>query len=159
MKIAIVLVLFTFCTVSVLFIPAEAVLTLQRGFHGGEFYIEVDQNYNWFEASHECARKNLTLLEILDNDKNQEVLSALQFYIGNSNNFWLGANDEYSEANPRPFYWSSGKLVTFTYWSSGQPDNLDKAEHCLHLWSATTDFQWNDERCTLKMGFICEKPE
>ncbi|XP_061400978.1 lectin subunit alpha-like [Musca vetustissima] len=140
--------------------PANADLTLQRGIQGGEFYIEINQKYNWFQASHECARKGLRLVEIPDAVKNAELISALRTYIGNAKDFWIGANDEYNTANDlqRPFYWSSsGERVTFSNWAINQPDNLENNEHCVQLWSIAVNFEWNDIACTNEMGFICEK--
>ncbi|XP_061398659.1 lectin subunit alpha-like [Musca vetustissima] len=155
-----VVTVLTFCVVAVFLQTAQAVPTLQRGFQGGEFYLEVDQKYNWFEASHECARKGLRLVEVRDATKNKELLTALESYIGNPKDFWIGANDEYNTAKDlnRPFYWSSGQRVTFTNWAKGEPNNAGSNEHCVHVWSLRDGFQWNDKACTTKYGFICEKP-
>ncbi|XP_073828655.1 lectin subunit alpha-like [Musca autumnalis] len=147
------------CIVATLLSPVRAVPTLERAFDADAFYIEVDQSYNWFEASHECARQGKKLVEVKDGIKNGALLIALNDYIGNPKNFWLGANDEYNtKKDPnRPFYWSStGDRVTFTYWAIGQPDNLGGNEHCVHVWANVDGFKWNDLDCTTKLGFICE---
>ncbi|XP_058977483.1 lectin subunit alpha-like [Musca domestica] len=148
-----------FCMAAVALESVRAVPTLQRGFDGGVFYIEIDQNYNWFEAAHECARKGLQLLEIPDGNKNAVVVDALKSYVGNPRDFWLGANDEYNRVKDpnRPFYWSSkGGRVNYSNFAKGEPNNMNSNEHCLHLLANAAGFQWNDKDCAAKHGFICE---
>ncbi|XP_061398662.1 C-type lectin domain family 4 member F-like [Musca vetustissima] len=119
-----------------------------------------ERKYNWFEASHECARQGLRLVEVRDAAKNKELLTTLESYIGNPKNFWIGANDEYNTDKDlnRPFYWSSGQCVIFSNWAKGEPNNSGSNEHCVHLWTLQRGSQWNDRACTTKYGFICEKP-
>ncbi|XP_073828657.1 lectin subunit alpha-like [Musca autumnalis] len=148
-----------FCILTVVLQSVQAVPKLERAFTGGAFYIEIDQKYNWFEASHECARNGRKLVEVPHAKKNEELLNALKSYVGNPKNFWMGANDEYNRAKDlnRAFYWSSnGGRVTFTNWLKGEPNNVAGNEHCLQIFSDVDGFKWNDKDCTVKMGFICE---
>lgn len=79
--------------------------------------------------------------------------------IGHSHNLWLGGNDEFSSSRDykRPFIWSAtGKRFTFTFWSDSNPDNYKTREHCVHIWASKPLYQWNDNDCNDKIGFICE---
>lgn len=78
-------------------------------------------------------------------------------------NLWIGATDKDSKVKgKRPFYWlSSGKDVSYSYWSPGQPDNYNynhDPEHCVGTWDKT-NFMWNDFSCDTKIGFLCEESE
>uniref|UniRef100_A0A1I8Q2N9 C-type lectin domain-containing protein n=1 Tax=Stomoxys calcitrans TaxID=35570 RepID=A0A1I8Q2N9_STOCA len=119
----------------------------------------TDKPYNWFEASHLCASQNLHLVEIDSEKKNTDLIHVLKIYPGSSRNLWLGANDEFNQAKDkkRAFYWSSGKKMVFNFWSIENPNNAASNEHCAHIWHSKANFEWNDNVCTNKMGYICEK--
>ena len=77
--------------------------------------------------------------------------------IGESRNLWLGGTDAYSLDKERPFFWSStGENFTFNYWVYGEPNNERSKEHCVHIWETNPLYRWNDNKCSVKMGFICE---
>uniref|UniRef100_A0A1I8MSN1 Uncharacterized protein n=1 Tax=Musca domestica TaxID=7370 RepID=A0A1I8MSN1_MUSDO len=120
----------------------------------------VPQWHNSTDARHECARRNLQLVEIETKEKNEALLAVLKPIFGNSHNLWLGAMDEYNRDKnfKRPFYWSSsGKPMTFSYWSDNNPDNYKQDEHCVHTWASKSNYLWNDNRCDhSRFGFICE---
>ncbi|XP_013101617.2 lectin subunit alpha [Stomoxys calcitrans] len=138
-----------------------AVPQWQNSTDGRQYLIEGDQNYNWFKAFHECARRKLQLVEIDSKEKNQALIEVLKPLFGDSHNLWIGANDEYNRDKDfkRPFYWSSsGQPMTFSHWSSNNPDNDQQDEHCVHMWKSKPDYQWNDHHCdTPRFGFVCEE--
>ncbi|XP_061389169.1 lectin subunit alpha-like [Musca vetustissima] len=150
-----------------LFAIVTLLLTVVRGnpqWHnstdGRQYLIEGDEKYNWFQAFHECARRNLQLVEIDSQKKNDALIAVLKPLFGNSHNLWLGAMDEFTRDKnyKRPFYWSSsGKPMTFTYWSDHNPDNDLHKEHCVHTWSKKSNYLWNDNNCdSARFGYICE---
>ncbi|XP_061400479.1 lectin subunit alpha-like [Musca vetustissima] len=138
----------------------RAVPQWYNGTDGKRYLIEGEQKYNWFQAFHECARRNLQLVEIDSDHKNNQIISVLKPIFGNSHNLWIGAIDEYNgEKNyNRPFYWhSSGKRMTFSYWSDSNPDNDAHSEHCVHMWESKPNYRWNDHKCDWpRLGYICE---
>ncbi|XP_073822125.1 lectin subunit alpha-like [Musca autumnalis] len=144
-----------FCVLTLLWTPVDAVSPLQREITGGSYYIEYDWRYNWFEASHACARMGMKLVEIQDYNKQADVERSLRASIGDRGIFWIGANDEYkSSSRNRPFYWSSsGARVIFTHWMRDEPNNYHGGQHCISM----ENFEWNDKGCTESFGFICEK--
>ncbi|XP_073828651.1 lectin subunit alpha-like [Musca autumnalis] len=148
-----VIVLF-FCGLAVLSKSAHADPKFQRGIYGGGYYIESTSKINWFQASHECARKGRKLVEVQNNSKHLDVTNALRSYIGSRGIFWIGANDEYkSSSKNRPFYWSSsGDRVIYTHWMWDEPNNHKGKQHCITIDS----LEWNDKDCTENYGFICE---
>ncbi|XP_013110110.1 lectin subunit alpha-like [Stomoxys calcitrans] len=154
----------TFSLCIVLFVTIWNCVTAEPQLHtaadGTKFYIEIEGEYNWFQALHECARRGYQLVEVHSGKKNKVLLNALDSFFGKPYNLWLGANDEFNSDRDfnRPFYWaSSGKRMTFSNWSSNNPDNFRSEEHCVHTWAAREPFAWNDASCTSKMGYICEE--
>uniref|UniRef100_A0A1I8N8P0 C-type lectin domain-containing protein n=1 Tax=Musca domestica TaxID=7370 RepID=A0A1I8N8P0_MUSDO len=138
----------------------NAVPQWYNGTDGRRYLVEGEQKYNWFQAFHECARRNLQLVEIESRQKNEILIAILKPLFGNSHNLWIGAIDEYNRQKNynRPFYWhSSGKRMTFSYWSDSNPDNDRNDEHCVHMWASKPNYKWNDHHCDWpRLGFICE---
>ncbi len=65
---------------------------------------------------------------------------------------WLGASDIEKEGT---FVWETSKTVmAFSKWSSGQPDNWQGNENCVHFWQNVNE--WNDESCNDAMAAMCE---
>uniref|UniRef100_A0A1L8EBC0 Putative lectin subunit alpha-like protein n=2 Tax=Haematobia irritans TaxID=7368 RepID=A0A1L8EBC0_HAEIR len=127
---------------------------------GKKYLIEADQKYNWLAASQACSRRNLQLVEIKSEKKNEDLVHLLKSVFGRSTDLWLGANDEYNtnKDKHRPFYWSaSGNRMDYNNWAQGGPNNANSNEHCAHICSKTANFEWNDLPCTKQIGYICEE--
>ncbi|XP_065361462.1 lectin subunit alpha-like [Calliphora vicina] len=144
------------CTVCILFIInlafAVPVEKWQESEDGSKFYIEADTKYNWFEALSECARKNMSLIAIDTSAKHQQIDNLLKRFYNSSPSFWIGGHD--NALHLRYEWISTGQPLSFTNWGPGQPADKLKDEHCLLIWS---DFQWHDNSCNNKHGFICEE--
>lgn len=71
---------------------------------------------------------------------------------------WTSGTDQGQEGN---FLWmSTGKPFIYTRWSAGQPDNMDRSEHCVHVWPVPNNgfgsIYWNDWHCWKELYYICE---
>ncbi|KAK3084198.1 hypothetical protein FSP39_009894, partial [Pinctada imbricata] len=67
---------------------------------------------------------------------------------------WIGATDEQSEGQ---WVWiKSQRIMTFTNWKFGEPNNLNNNENCLFL-DGNSDYRWNDAPCDVRLNFICEQ--
>ena len=66
----------------------------------------------------------------------------------------IGYNDGQTEGN---FVWTYG-ASSYTNWHSGEPNNLGD-EDCVgfYEWYGVPDYTWNDLKCSLSIGYICEK--
>ena len=51
------------------------------------------------------------------------------------------------------FVTSEGKLLTYTNWDTGEPNNLGSIENCVEM--RDKGF-WNDIPCSKKLPLICE---
>ncbi|XP_042191612.1 lectin-like [Callorhinchus milii] len=65
---------------------------------------------------------------------------------------WIGFSDCHQEGT---FMWTDGSLSDYTQWISGEFNNENEKENCVHI-----DFQgslgsWNDASCSTQLPFIC----
>uniref|UniRef100_A0A1I8NQT2 C-type lectin domain-containing protein n=1 Tax=Stomoxys calcitrans TaxID=35570 RepID=A0A1I8NQT2_STOCA len=123
---------------------------------GRSYLIEAEKKFDFSTATNECYRRGLQLAEIKNADKNAALDILLRSLFAKTPDLWIGARDDGSSRKDRPFYWQKSKQrMVFGNWASGQPDNSQGVEHCVHYYSAT-NFKWNDIKCDSKLGFICE---
>ncbi|KAM7355854.1 lectin subunit alpha-like [Cochliomyia hominivorax] len=159
MKSLLSIIWFILISLALLMERVSSVPQFHKASDGREYLIETEYKYNWYQAYHECARRDLQLVIIDSAAKNIAIINLLKKVIGRSHNLWLGGNDEFSSSRDfkRPFIWSAtGKPFTFTFWSSDNPDNYLTREHCVHIWASKPLYEWNDNDCNNKIGFICE---
>ena len=80
-------------------------------------------------------------------------------YFSNNGRYWIGLSDSFKEKDWR---WTDKTGLTgYKNWSSGQPNNFDNQD-CVAMLKGTYysiyfNAEWNDEDCSLKLGYICEK--
>ncbi|XP_038055115.1 alpha-N-acetylgalactosamine-specific lectin-like [Patiria miniata] len=65
---------------------------------------------------------------------------------------WIGFTDQAVEGK---FIWTDGSQVSYTRWSSGQPDDWRRLEDCTHMWHDRHG-QWNDNECGFKYSYMCK---
>lgn len=64
---------------------------------------------------------------------------------------WIGG----TRSNRSEFIWStSGKKITSTQWSPGEPNDARGKEDCIEMKAATG--KWNDKSCDNDAFFMCE---
>ncbi|XP_055622027.1 C-type lectin 37Da-like [Toxorhynchites rutilus septentrionalis] len=116
---------------------------------------------NWFKAFEFCRSIGMQLATIRSRDENDAIARYIQDtdkYNDVSSTFWIGGSDLAEEGT---FSWMpTGRLVTFSNWSPGEPNNAFGSEHCTQLVYIPRFEQrwtWNDNNCTdLYIYFVCE---
>lgn len=98
----------------------------------------------------------MDLLTITSYDEEQAIENYIKDTSYETKEFWISANDLATEGS---FYWlATGKMLEYTNWSPGEPNNdrnIDpNGEHCVYR--SGYNKRWNDDRCILKLYFICE---
>ncbi|CAG2215604.1 COLEC12 [Mytilus edulis] len=117
-------------------------------FMESRYNFQLNIRKTWNEAKTDCQRKGGFLVKIEDVAENWFFKSLVS-----GGSVWIGAHDSTRESR---FIWVSDNTpVTFTDWSTNQPDNWRNGEDCVHFHSSTN--KWNDAGCLHKMGYICEK--
>ncbi|MBK8267226.1 MAG: hypothetical protein IPK83_02520 [Planctomycetes bacterium] len=103
-------------------------------------YYLIDTGFTWTQAE-DFAVNNLGghLVTISDADENEWVRFNVLLFDSTDRRGFIGFNDEIVEGN---FVWSSGELVTFTNWSSGEPNNFGGTEDYAEMLGSNG--LWND---------------
>lgn len=80
------------------------------------------------------------------------TISILVFFQG----FWIGLTDKYAEGN---FYWVDETSLnsSIAFWGRNEPSNAFGGEDCVEMYTWWNNGLWNDNKCTTKRYFICEK--
>ncbi|XP_016141947.1 galactose-specific lectin nattectin-like [Sinocyclocheilus grahami] len=103
---------------------------------------------NWITAERNCQSFDANLASVHNKIEQDLLLSLLP---SSSTRCWIGAHDGEQEGQ---WVWSDGTPYDFTYWGSGEPNNLG-TENCGELnWSSN---RWNDSPCSTSLGYICAK--
>lgn len=99
----------------------------------------------WDNAKQTCQGWKGDLVMIKSSQKSNWLRHKLT-----ANKFWIGLSDA---ARENQWKWSDRTELSFNMWSPGEPNNSGN-EDCAHV---RPDGNWNDERCSDKIAFICER--
>ena len=127
------------------------------------------EDLNWFEAKSQCEAMDSQLVDFESEEEHQAVLEEvlkMEGIAGKTVGLWIGLED--LGLAWRTWVWTSGKPVTYTAWSSGEPNNAGVdggAEKCAWMYTYqpsnhATPGQWNDGRCHSggeDSGAICKR--
>ena len=97
-------------------------------------------------------------MKIESEDENHFIKT--EYLSGGRGRYWIGLSDLGNESDWR---WTDGTGITgYEKWRSGQPNNLEGNQHCGAIlkgnyYGANYNAEWNDERCSLPLDYICEK--
>lgn len=132
------------------------VKTIEYGDHKYEMYIFSSEYANplGWSAAKTYAESMGGHLVTFESGEEWEFVKS-EFYT-DTQGYWLGATDEVSEGN---WKWVTGEDMTFTAWSSGQPDNNSGTGVQNYMAVRVSDLLWDDEmnvNSAVNYGFICE---
>lgn len=112
---------------------------------------------NWFAAEEWCNNWGGELVEIFDSAENRRLKSFLDGVCSDCNKrFWIEATDLAREGD---FHFGlSHTRVPWTNWKSGEPNNANGNEDCVHI-REEDGYKWNDIDCSASYlnRALCEK--
>ncbi|KAM7392700.1 hypothetical protein PAMA_007697 [Pampus argenteus] len=114
------------------------------------YHFETEMVKNWQDAESYCNTDQGHLASF----HSVEDLSFLTAHIAGP--AWVGLNDINVE---NTFVYTDGTPADFLQWATGQPDNWQNNEDCIHI-RGTNQQQpgtLNDDICTNTKSFICKK--
>ncbi|GFS11089.1 C-type lectin domain family 4 member M [Elysia marginata] len=100
---------------------------------------------NYTAAEADCADKAGTLATASDLQE-QNFLADLT---KSTQEIWLGLSDSLVEGT---FRWVDGKLLDFTNWNAGEPNNANE-EDCGQM---VKNKKWNDKDCKVQLMYVCK---
>ncbi|XP_063436765.1 collectin-12-like [Mytilus trossulus] len=116
------------------------------------YFIEISPTKTWNEAKMDCHIKGSRLVKVDNAFENSFLKSFAK--VRNAHHVWIGAHIPLRQSH---FVWEADNTnVTFTDWAPRQPDNYRNAEDCVHMDYGLSN-TWNDNSCSKKVGYICEK--
>ena len=115
----------------------------------GHCYYFSGNTKTWIEAEIECRKMSSNLVKV-DNAAESNWLKTTSKAKNSGAHRWIGAR----EVNGIWEWVSDLSPLTFTSWGPNEPNNAK--ENCAHIGSGKS-FNWNDNLCTEKFNFICEK--
>ncbi|XP_072449715.1 E-selectin-like [Chiloscyllium punctatum] len=103
-----------------------------------------------FESSREYCTWTYDGLAEIYNENLQHYLSS----VASGKEVWIGV----SKCNSVWCYSGTGKMVSYTNWAEGEPNNyysfIFGAENCVLMLSSS---EWNDENCSEEHSFMCQE--
>ena len=111
---------------------------------------------NWNNAKLNCQNFGGNLLKI---ETKEESRFITRKYFSDEGRYWIGLSDS---SNENEWRWTDETGLTgFENWRRGQPNNFWNQD-CVAMLKGTYHLihynaEWNDEDCSLTLGYICEK--
>ena len=94
----------------------------------------------------------------IETDKENEFIK--NEYLNTKGRYWIGLSDIDNEGE---WKWTDGTgLIRYNKWKSGQPNDWHDDQDCVailegHYWTSHYNAEWNDLKCSINLGYICEK--
>ncbi|XP_072925516.1 uncharacterized protein [Hemitrygon akajei] len=103
---------------------------------------------NWHFAKQRCSMLDSHLLAI-NSVSEQTFIKKISV----STMYWIGLSDSAMEKN---WQWEDGTSYDSTphFWAIDEPNDAFQNEDCAHL---DAKGQWNDNKCSIELQWICEK--
>ncbi|XP_005465649.1 CD209 antigen [Oreochromis niloticus] len=109
-------------------------------------YQVSSEQKSWEESRQDCLQKGSNLM-IINSREEQNFVNQFKKYL------WIGLTDSLTEGT---WKWVDGTRMTTSYWNSGEP-NGGRTENCGQIKAYDSQNSWNDETCSNKHFWICEK--
>jgi hypothetical protein len=108
----------------------------------------------WTDAEKRCVSRGGHLVSL----PSKAVIEAVHRAYGNelgvfARAAWIGL--EVVNKSKKQWKWSTGEPVKFERWNDGEPNDFDGHESCGEL--LTMNGRWNDTRCELQQGYLCQQ--
>ncbi len=125
--------------------------------HNGHEY-RMTGPMNWTVAEFLAQKNNAHLVTINTGDENAWVFNTFSpLFSDQKNGAWIGMWDGQQEGS---FVWVNGEPVAYTNWMTGEPNNLNAWEDCVHMTGPThaSSSKWNDFPPEQSLVAILERP-
>ncbi|XP_053336241.1 CD209 antigen-like protein E [Clarias gariepinus] len=122
----------------------------QKCFVVSSLYFMSNEVKNWTESRQDCRDKGADLV-IINSKEEQEFISKQK--VNGKVQAWIGLSDTEKEGE---WKWVDGTPLTTEFWNEKEPNNIGD-EDCTEFYSGANGNLWNDQKCSKKLNWICEK--
>lgn len=128
-----------FATIAIGDLPGQGLTWFTNPANGHRYALTAPMP--WLAAEAEAQRAGGHLATIRNRAENDWLFQTFGSVIGQGGvRLWIGFTDQAEEGT---WIWSSGEVVAFTAWASGQPDDASNQDHG-YLWETPLG-TWADE--------------
>ncbi|KAI5086659.1 CD209 antigen-like protein C, partial [Silurus meridionalis] len=113
------------------------------------FYYVSNDYKSWEESRQNCRDKGADMM-IINSKEEQEFISK---HISSNSGVWIGLSDRDKEGE---WKWVDASPLTFKDWGQWEPGGKEK-ENCGEIYKSSNSIIWNDNNCSEKLNWICEK--
>ncbi|KAL7381904.1 hypothetical protein ABVT39_013247 [Epinephelus coioides] len=117
----------------------------------GRCYKYIATRMTWADAELHCVSEGSNLVSIYSLDEHNFVKSLIKNFDPAQGFTWIGLSDTQKEGG---WMWSDGCPVKFTFWRTGEPNNVGGHEDCVHT-NLGEEQKWNDYPCSHALTFVC----
>ncbi|KAM9783928.1 uncharacterized protein ACBT44_021340 [Syngnathus typhle] len=103
----------------------------------------------WLLAEDDCVSRGGHLTSVLDQRENRWLTNAMK-----NARSWIGLR---RETSGNRWQWVDGTIYSFSYWNTGEPNNVGRYEECTELMSGGNG-RWNDLTCYDYRHYTCKMP-
>ncbi|KAM8828848.1 secretory phospholipase A2 receptor isoform 3-T3 [Spinachia spinachia] len=121
--------------------------------YGYSCYWMEETSRSWSDAKAFCKEQGGFLLHIGDIYEQAHFTVALS---GKTGLWWIGLRARGGSTGGVDYIWDTDLPLTFTHWDKDQPDNGDGT--CVAMTTGQIGGFWDDQQCSEKHAFVCEKP-
>ncbi|KAM8841887.1 CD209 antigen-like protein C [Synchiropus picturatus] len=122
---------------------------LQQGwlYFRPSFYYVSRVRKSWFDSRNFCVERGADLV-VINSREEQEFMNKFGKIT------WIGLSQRQDNGQ---WVWVDGTPLTRSFWSPGEPNDVDGKENCTEINDRPVGKSWNDADCQIEKSWICEK--
>ncbi|XP_053713271.1 CD209 antigen-like protein E isoform X1 [Synchiropus splendidus] len=127
--------------------------SLDEYFQQGWLYIRPSVYYvspvkkSWFDSRNFCVERGADLV-VINSKEEQEFMNKFVKIT------WIGLSQRQDNGQ---WVWVDGTPLNISFWSLGEPNDVDGKENCTEINNRPVGKSWNDADCQIEKFWICEK--
>ncbi|XP_070759857.1 ladderlectin-like [Enoplosus armatus] len=134
-------------------LPAAPAPSCSEGWseHNGRCFQFVPREMSWADAEKNCLTLKGNLASVHSVEEYQFIQAMITAQTQASPSTWVGGSD--CQQN-NVWFWSDGKVFSFTFWCSGEPEDRFGNQSCLQM-NHGGENCWDDTVCSNTLPSVC----